>query len=98
MLPVREDTYQGQLEFTFYLEDEAGGTTPIQTSELPLEMPGEAVVAATPAHITYGIGFMVRPGNHRLALTVSDVLGSAASTLTWHLTVDTNNDVWVTAR
>jgi len=98
MIPVGGDKYQGQLEFTFFLEDEHGATTPIQTTGLPLDLPGEAVSATTPVHITYDIGFKVRPGNHRLALTVADALGSTASTLTWNLSVDGDGAVRVTDR
>ncbi|MBD3852377.1 MAG: VWA domain-containing protein [Acidobacteria bacterium] len=98
MVPVGGDLYQGQLEFSFYLEDEKGASTPIQKSELPLELPGEAVSATTPVHITYDVGFMVRPGDHRLALNVTDALSSTASTLTWHLSIDGGGNVVVTDR
>jgi VWFA-related protein len=98
MVPIGGDLYQGQLEFTFYLEDEKGASTPIQKSELPLELPGEAVSATTPVHITYEIGFKIRPGDHRLALTVTDALGSTASTLTWNLSVSKEGAVTVTDR
>ena len=43
--------------------------------------------SATPIHITYDVGFKIRPGSHRLALTVTDALGSSSSTLTWNLEV-----------
>ncbi len=98
MVPVGGDVYQGQLEFAFYLEDEKGASTPIQKSELPLELPGEAVSATTPVHITYDVGFKVRPGDHRLALNVTDALSSTASTLTWNLSVDGEGAVRVTDR
>lgn len=98
MVPVGGDQYQGQLEFTFYLEDEKGASSPIQKSELPLELPGEAVSATTPVHITYNIGFRIRPGDHRLALTVTDALSSTASTLTWNLSVSRDGAVSVTDR
>jgi len=98
MVPIGGDVYQGQLEFTFYLEDENGATTPIQKSELPLELPGEAVSATTPVHITYDVGFKVRPGDHRLALAVTDMLSSTASTLTWNLSVDGEGAVTVSDR
>ena len=98
MVPVGGDVYQGQLEFTFYLEDENGATTPIQKSDLPLELPGEAVSATTPVHITYDVGFKVRPGDHRLALAVTDALSSTASTLTWNLSVDGEGAVTVAGR
>jgi hypothetical protein len=98
MIPAGNDVYQGRLEFTFYLEDEKGATTPIQETELPLELPGEAVTSTTPNHITYDLGFKVRQGNHRLALSVTDPLGSATSTLTWGLTVDGEGRVIVTDR
>jgi len=98
MVPVGGDVYQGQLEFAFYLEDKKGASTPIQKSELPLELPGEAVSATTPVHITYDVGFKVRPGDHRLALNVTDALSSTASTLTWSLSVDGEGAVRVTGR
>lgn len=98
MVPVGGDKYQGQLEFSFYLEDEKGASTPIQKSELPLELPGEAVSSTTPVHITYDVGFKVRPGDHRLALSVTDTLSSNASTLTWNLSIDDENRVVVTDR
>jgi VWFA-related protein len=98
MVPVGGDLYQGQLEFTFYLEDEKGAATPIQKSELPLELPGEAVNATTPVHITYNVGFKIRPGDHRLALTMTDALSSTASTLTWNLSVGQDGSVTVTDR
>ena len=98
MVPVGGDTYQGQLEFTFYLEDEEGASTPIQQSELPLELPGEAVSSPTPIHITYDVGFKVRPGHHRLALTVADMLGSTSSSLTWYVSVDEQGAVIVADR
>jgi VWFA-related protein len=98
MVPVGGDVYQGQLEFAFYLEDEKGASTPIQKSELPLELPGEAVSATTLVHITYDVGFKVRPGDHRLALNVTDALSSTASTLTWNLSVDGEGAVRVTER
>jgi VWFA-related protein len=98
MLPVGGDMYQGQLEFTFYLEDERGATSPLQKSELPLELPGEAVSSPTPVHITYDVGFKVRAGDHRLALAVTDLLSSTASTLTWNLLVDGDGEVIVTDR
>ena len=98
MVPIGGDVYQGQLEFTFYLEDENGATTPIQKSELPLELPGKAVSATTPVHITYDVGFKVRPGDHRLALAVTDMLSSTASTLTWNLSVDGEGAVTVSDR
>ena len=98
MVPVGGDTYQGQLEFTFYLEDDEGASTPIQQSELPLELPGEAVSSPTPIHITYDVGFKVRPGHHRLALSVSDMLGSTSSSLTWYVTVDDLGNVIVADR
>ena len=98
MVPVGGDMYQGQLEFSFFLEDEHGATTPIQKSKLPLELPGEAVSATTPVHITYDIGFKVRPGDHRLALAVTDALSSTASTLTWKLSVDGDGAVVVADR
>ena len=98
MLPVGGDMYQGQLEFTFYLEDEGGATTPLQKSELPLELPGEAVSSTTPVHITYDVGFKVRAGDHRLALAVTDMLSSTASTLTWNLLVDGDGAVRVVDR
>jgi VWFA-related protein len=98
MVPVGGDVYQGQLEFSFYLEDEKGASTPIQKSELPLELPGEAVSGTTSAHITYDVGFKVRPGNHRLALNVTDTLSSTASTLTWNLSIDAEDRVVVTDR
>ena len=98
MVPVGGDQYQGQLEFAFYLEAEDGASTPIKESELPLELPGEAVSSATPVHITYDVGFKIRPGRHRLALTVTDPLGSNASTLTWNLSIDGDGRVEVTDR
>ena len=98
MVPVGGDLYQGQLEFSFYLEDEKGASTPIQKSELPLELPGEAVSATTPVHITYDVGFKVRPGDHRLALNVTDALNSTASTLTWHMSIDAGGNVVVADR
>ncbi len=98
MVPVGGDTYQGQLEFTFYLEDEEGASTPIQQSELPLELPGEAISSPTPIHITYNVGFRVRPGHHRLALTVTDTLGSTSSSLTWGMSIDDQGNVIVTDR
>jgi VWFA-related protein len=98
MVPVGGDSYQGELEFAFFLEDEDGASTPIQQSELPLELPGEAVNSTTPNHITYDVGFRVRAGDHRLALTVTDPLGSAASTLTWFLSVGEDGRVGVTER
>ena len=98
MVPVGGDLYQGQLEFTFFLEDDNGATTPIQKSEFPLELPGEAVSATTPVHITYEVGFKVRTGDHRLALTVTDTLSSTASTLTWNLSIDGDGAVTVTDR
>jgi VWFA-related protein len=98
LVPVGGDVYQGQLEFTFYLEDENGATTPIQKNELPLELPGEAVSATTPVHITYDVGFKVRPGDHRLALAVTDALSSTASTITWNLSIDGDGNVVVSDR
>jgi VWFA-related protein len=98
MVPVGNDVYQGRLEFTFYLEDEEGATTPIQQTTLPLELPGEAVASETPIHITYDVGFKVRAGNHRLALSVTDSLGSTTSTLTWDLAVDNQGHVTVADR
>jgi VWFA-related protein len=98
MVPVGGDVYQGQLEFAFYLEDDKGASTPIQKNELPLELPGEAVSATTPVHITYDVGFRVRPGDHRLALNVTDTLSSTASTFTWNLSVDGEGAVRVTER
>ena len=98
MLPVGGDVYQGQLEFSFYLEDEKGASTPIQKSELPLELPGEAVSGTPPGHITYDVGFKVRPGNHRLALNVTDALSSTASTMTWNLSINFDDQVVVTDR
>jgi VWFA-related protein len=98
MLPVGGDMYQGQLEFAFYLEDEKGASTPIQKNELPLELPGEAVSATTPVHITYDVGFKVRVGDHRLALNVTDTLSSTASTLTWNLSVGGDGAVVVSER
>lgn len=98
MVPIGDVLYQGRLEFTFYLEDEEGATTPIQQAELPLELPGEAVASATPIHITYEVGFKVRQGNHRLALSVTDSLGTSTSTLTWNLSVDGDGHVMVTDR
>jgi len=98
MVPVGGDRFQGRLEFAFYLEDEDGASTPIQQSELPLELPGEAVSLTNPVHITYDVGFKVRPGNHRLALTVTDALGSTASTLTWNLSIAADGAVTLTDR
>ncbi len=98
MVPVGGDRFQGRLEFAFYLEDEDGASTPIQQSELPLELPGEAVSPTTPNHITYDVGFKVRPGNHRLALTVTDALGSTSSTLTWNVSIAGDGAVTVTDR
>lgn len=98
MVPVGGDVYQGKLEFSFYLEDAKGASTPIQKLELPLELPGEAVSATTPVHITYNVGFRVRPGDHRLALNVTDNLSSTASTLTWNLSIDAEDSVVVTDR
>ena len=98
MFPVGGDMYRGKLEFAFYLEDDNGASTAIQKSELPLELPGEAVSATTPVHITYEVGFKVRPGDHRLALTVTDALSSTASTLTWNLSVDGEGAVTVSDR
>ncbi len=95
MVPVGGDVYQGELEFAFYLEDEKGASTPIQKRELPLELPGEAVSATTPVHITYNVGFQVRAGDHRLALSVTDTLSSTASTLTWNLSIDAEDRVVV---
>jgi hypothetical protein len=46
----------------------------------------------------YEVGFKVRPGNHRLALTVTDALGSTASTLTWNVSISGNGAVTVTNR
>ncbi|MFV2071578.1 MAG: VWA domain-containing protein [Thermoanaerobaculales bacterium] len=98
MVPVGGDRFQGRLEFAFYLEDEDGASTPIQESELPLELPGEAVSSKTPIHITYDVGFKVRPGDHRLALTVTDALGSTASTLSWNVSIAGDGAVTVTDR
>ncbi len=98
MLPVGSDVHQGRLEFTFYLEDDEGASTPIQQSELPFELPGEAVASSTPIHITYNVGFKVRPGDHRLALTVTDALGSKSSTLTWSLAVGEDGRVMAANR
>ena len=98
MVPVGGDIYQGQLEFAFYLEDENGATTPIQKNDLPLELPGEAVSGTTPVHITYEVGFKLRPGDHRLALNVTDALSSTASTMTWNLSIDGEGAVTVRDR
>jgi len=98
MVPVGGDRFQGRLEFAFYLEDEDGASTPIQQSELPLELPDEAMSSTTPIHITYEVGFKVRPGNHRLALTVTDALGSTASTLTWNVSIAGDGTVIVADR
>ena len=98
MVPVAADRFQGRLEFAFYLEDEDGASTPIQQSELPVELPGEAVSSTNPIHITYDVGFKVRLGVHRLALTVTDALGSTASTLTWNLSIAADGAVTVTDR
>jgi len=38
------------------------------------------------------------PGNHRLALTVTDALGSTASTLTWNVSISGDGAVTVTDR
>jgi VWFA-related protein len=98
MVPVGRDTYQGSLEFAFYLEDENGASSPIQESELPLELPGEAVSSTTPIHITYDVGLKVRTGDHRLALTMTDKLGTVASTMTWHMSIDKDGSVTVRDR
>ncbi len=98
MVPVGRDMYQGSLEFAFYVEDEDGASTPIQESELPLELPGEAVSSTTPVHITYDVGLKVRAGDHRLALTVTDTLGTTASTLTWYVSIDGDGAVTVRDR
>jgi hypothetical protein len=44
------------------------------------------------------VGFKVRAGDHRLALAVTDLLSSTASTLTWNLLVDGDGEVIVTDR
>ena len=98
MVPVGGDVYQGQLEFAFYVEDDQGASAPIQKNELPLELPGDAVSGTTPAHITYEVGFKLRPGDHRLALNVTDALSSTASTMTWNLSIDGEGAVTVTDR
>ncbi len=98
MVPVGGDIYQGQLEFAFYVEDDQGASAPIQKNELPLELPGDAVSGTTQAHITYEVGFKLRPGDHRLALNVTDALSSTASTMTWNLSIDGDGNVVVSDR
>jgi len=98
MVPVGGDVYQGQLEFAFYVEDDQGASAPIQKNELPLELPGDAVSGTTQAHITYEVGFKLRPGDHRLALNVTDALSSTASTMTWNLSIDGDGNVGVSDR
>jgi VWFA-related protein len=89
---------RGELDVTFLLEDEDGNSTPLQNDQLPLDLPGGAASDPSGGHLTYDVGLLVRSGNHRLALTVTDVLGSTSSTLSWDLTVTADGSVSVVAR
>jgi VWFA-related protein len=97
-VPAGPGAWQGRLEFLFQLEDEGGNSTPLLESELPLELPDEAVQSTEPIHITYDVGLKVRAGEHRVALTVTDGIGGAASTLTWIVTVGDGGEVTIAPR
>jgi len=68
------------------------------TCEITIERLRLRVSATTPVHITYDVGFKVRVGDHRLALSVTDQLSSTASTLTWNLAIGSDGAVVVTER
>lgn len=98
LVPTGDGRVHGDLEVTFLLEDDDGASTPIQKGALPLDVPAEAAEASGPGHIIYDVGFMVRAGEQRLALTVSDTLGGLSSTLSWDLIVAKDGEVTVTER
>lgn len=98
LVPMSDGLSHGKLDFVFQLEDEEGQSTPLLESELPLEIPAEALNSPTPLHITYDVGLKVRPGDHRIAMTVTDVPGTRASTLTWNVSVDSEGRVVVSDR
>ncbi len=73
LLPREGGKRAGRLRLAMVARDAEGGTTPVRTVEVPIEVPEAEAVAALARDFLYEVKMAMRPGPHRVALAVEDV-------------------------
>lgn len=76
------ERHVGRLAFQFVVEAPDGGYRRLEPRELPVEIPAEQLAPARAQSLGYSFELKLLKGNYRLAVTVSDMVGSVHSTLT----------------
>lgn len=73
ILPRDGGARVGRLRLAMAARDAEGGTTPVRTVEVPIEVPEAQAEAALARDFLYEVKMAMRPGSHRVALAVEDV-------------------------
>ena len=64
------------------VEDPDGGYRRLESRELPLAIPSARLATARAQNLGYSLELQLSKGSHRLAVTVSDMVGGVHSTVT----------------
>lgn len=72
----------GRLAFHFVVEGPDGGYRGLEARELPLAIPSAELATARAQSVEYALEFELPKGSHRLAVTVSDMVGGVHATVT----------------
>jgi VWFA-related protein len=79
LLPEGE-AHQGRLTIYIAVKDETGRVSPVSSRLFPLRVANESLSTALGQYASFAFNLELRPGPHRLAVTVNDELGAVAST------------------
>jgi VWFA-related protein len=88
LLPVAAGR-QAHLRLALVARDSSGGSTPVRRVELPILVPEADLERALAGDFVYEIRLTLRPGAHRLALSVEDTAAAVTSYLRFELEVPT---------
>ncbi len=73
LLPADGGARTGRLRLAMAARDAEGGTTPVRTVELPIQVAAAQLEAALARDFLYEVRMAMRPGPHRVALAIEDV-------------------------
>ena len=92
LLLRQEQSHQGQVTLLVGARDEAGGVSPFQQVEVPIQIPNERIAEAMLGAAAYQMKLAMRSGKQRISVGVRDHLAQVDSTLNLELTVGEEGD------
>lgn len=78
----------GRIRLALAVRDREGGSSPIQRLEVPITIPAESYAPGRGQRYVHELEMRVRPGPHRIAVSVWDNLGQEGATAVTRFNVD----------